>query len=72
VETLEETMDKVEAVRQALAERGDLSAQELVALVRAPYDVDVDPGFVPVIQTMLKDMESLALSRPTLACTSPC
>jgi hypothetical protein len=61
----EETMDKVEAVRQALAERGDLSAQELAALVRARYGVDLDPRFVPVIKAMLKDKQMLALTRQT-------
>jgi hypothetical protein len=58
-------MDKVEAVRLALAERGDLSAQELAASVRARYGVDVDPRFVPVIKAILRDKEMLALSRQT-------
>jgi hypothetical protein len=61
----EVTMDKVEAVRLALAERGDLPAQELAVLVRARYRVDVDPRFVPVINAMLKDKEMQALSRQT-------
>jgi hypothetical protein len=64
-------MDKVEAVRLALAERGDLSAQELAALVRARYGVDVDPRFVPVIKAILRDKEMLALARATPACASP-
>jgi hypothetical protein len=64
-------MDKVEAVRLALAERGDLSAQELAAFVRARYGVDVDPRFVPVIKAMLRDKELLALARPTPGCASP-
>ena len=64
-------MDKVEAVRLALAERCDLSAQELAALVRARYGVELNPRFVPVIKAVLRDKEMLALSHSTPACASP-
>ena len=53
-------MSQVEAVRRALAELGDVSAEELAAYIRTKYGVTVRPQFVPVLKAMLRDQEILA------------
>ena len=53
-------MSQVEALRRALAELGDVSAEELAAHVRTKYGVTVRPQFVPVLKATLKDKENLA------------
>ncbi len=56
-------MDKVEAVRLALAERGDLPAEELATFVKARFGVVVGPRLVPVVRAVLRDGEMLAAAR---------
>jgi hypothetical protein len=56
-------MDKMEAVRLALAENGSMSAAELSAFVLARFGVTVEPKLVPVIKATLRDKEMLAASR---------
>ena len=53
-------MNQAEAVRLAMAELGDVSAEELVAFIRTKYGVTVRPQFVPVLKATLKDKEILA------------
>lgn len=53
-------MTQVEAVRRALAELGDVSAEGLASFIRANYGVTVRPQIVPVLKAMLKDEELLA------------
>jgi hypothetical protein len=48
-------MDQTEALRRALAELGDVSAEELAAFVQKNYGVTVRPQFVPVLKATLKD-----------------
>jgi hypothetical protein len=53
-------MSQAEALRRAMAELGDVSAEELVAHIRTNYGVTVRPQFVPVLKATLKDKENLA------------
>ena len=53
-------MNMIEAVRLALAEVGDVTADELAAFVKARYGVTVEPRFVPVIKATLRDKERMA------------
>ena len=53
-------MSQVEAVRRALAELGDVSAEELAAYIRTKYGVTVRPQFVPILKATLRDQEILA------------
>ncbi len=53
-------MSKVEALRRALTELGDASADELAAHIGRRYGLTVDPRFVPVLKATLKDKEMLA------------
>ncbi len=53
-------MNQAEALRRAMAELGDVSAEELAAFVRRAYGVTVRPQFVPVLKATLKDKENLA------------
>ena len=56
-------MDQVEIVRVALAEVGDLPADELAAFAQARFGVKLNPLIVPVLKATLRDRERLAASR---------
>ena len=63
-------MSQVEALRRALAELGDASAEELAAYIRTKCGVTVRPQFVPVLKATLKDQEILAEWRRKSAASS--
>ena len=56
-------MDQVEIVRVALAEVGDLSADELAAFAQTRFGVKLNPKIVPVLKATLLDRERLATAR---------
>ena len=56
-------MDKIEAVRLALVEVGDVTAEELAAFVKDRYGVTVEPRIVPIIKATLRDKERMELAR---------
>jgi folate-dependent tRNA-U54 methylase TrmFO/GidA len=56
-------MDKVEAVRLALAELRDVPAGQIAALVRERHGLKVAPGIVSVIKAMFQEEELLASFR---------
>ena len=67
-------MDKIEAVRLALAELGDVTAEELVAFVKVRYSVAVQTNIVPIIKATLRDKERMEMARQkraTVAVTVP-
>jgi hypothetical protein len=73
-----EAMNQAEALRLAMAELGDVSAEELAAFVQTNYGVTIRPQFVPVLKATLKDKEILAewrrkseASKPTPADGQP-
>ena len=53
-------MNQAEAIRSAMVELGDVSAEELAAFIGTKYGVTVSPQFVPVLKATLKDKEILA------------
>ncbi len=53
-------MNQAEAVRLAMAELGDASAEQLAAHIGTKYGLAVRPQFVPVLKATLKDKENLA------------
>jgi hypothetical protein len=53
-------MNQAGAVRRAMVELGDVSAEELAAFIGTKYGVTVRPQFVPVLKATLKDKEILA------------
>ena len=53
-------MNQAEALRRAMVELGDVSAEELAAFIGTRYGVTVRPQFVPVLKATLKDKEILA------------
>ena len=57
------TMDRMEAVRLALAEIGDVTAAELVMFVKDRYGVNVEPRIIPVIKATLRDKERMDAAR---------
>ena len=60
-------MDKTEAVRLAVAERGDAPAEDIAEFVRERYGVEIDAAFIPVIKATLRDKERLERARATRA-----
>ena len=56
-------MDKIEAVRLALAEVGNMTAEELSAFVKVRYGVTVEPKIVPIIKATLRDKERMAAAQ---------
>ncbi len=59
-------MNQVEAVRSALREAGDVSAEELVGFIRTNYGVRIRPQIVPILKATSKDEEILAAWRRKL------
>ena len=53
-------MKQAEALRRAMEELGDVSAEDLAAFMHKTYGVTVRPQFVPVLKAMLRDQEILA------------
>ena len=47
-------MNQAEAVRRAMVELGDVSAEELAAFIGTKYGVTVRPQFVPVLKATLR------------------
>jgi hypothetical protein len=56
-------MNQAEALRLALRELGDASAEELAAYIGANYGITVKPQFVPVLKATVMDKEVLAERR---------
>jgi hypothetical protein len=52
------TLDKLEMVRCAIAEIGDVSAAELSAYLEQKYGVRIQPAFIPVYKATLKCLET--------------
>ena len=60
-------MEKTEAVRLALAQRGAAPAGELAAFVRSRYGMEVPPSLIPIIKATLRDKELLERARASRA-----
>jgi hypothetical protein len=60
-------MNKIEAVRLALKELGEVTDENLVAFVQNRYGVKLDVKMVPVIRATLRGMEMMAATRVTVA-----
>ena len=56
-------MDQVEIVRVALAEVGDLPADEMAAFAQTRFGVKLNPRIVPVLKAILQDRERMAAAR---------
>jgi hypothetical protein len=63
-------MEKLEALRLALAELGDAPASELAAFVRTRYGVEMPQGIIPVIKATLRDKEQLERARAARGATT--
>jgi len=53
-------MNQSEALRRALGELGDVSAEELAVFMQKNYGVKVRPQIIPILKATLKDKENLA------------
>jgi hypothetical protein len=60
-------MNKIEAVRLALKELGEVTNENLVVFVQSRFGVKVDPKMVPVIRATLRGMVMMAVARVTVA-----
>jgi hypothetical protein len=56
-------MEKVEAVRLALAELGDRPTEQVAAFVQQRHGLKVAPGIVAVVRAMLREKQLLASFR---------
>lgn len=56
-------MDKLEMVRLALRELGDVPAQELAAYIETRYGVKIDAKFIPLYKASLRDKLRLEAAR---------
>ncbi len=59
----QEGMSKEEAVRFALGEVGDVSAEELAAFVQRRFGLWIEPKFVPVFKASIRAREQLEKAR---------
>ena len=50
-------MKPMELFRNAVAEIGDVSADELSAHLEEKHDVKIDPAFIPIFKATLRDFE---------------
>jgi hypothetical protein len=62
---VKDLVSKLEAVRAAVAELGDVAAQELAAFIEQRYGVKVLPQFIPVVRASLRELELLEKARMT-------
>jgi hypothetical protein len=56
-------MTKLDMVKEALGQLGEVSAQEISAFVESKYGVKIDPAFIPVYRATLKDKERMEKAR---------
>lgn len=56
-------MDKVELVRLALQELGDVSAQELSVFIEKTHSVQIEPRFIPMFKASIRAKDRLELDR---------
>jgi hypothetical protein len=56
-------MDKIEAVRVAVAELGDVPVEELGRFVRARFGLELQPAIIRVIKATIRDKELLEQAR---------
>jgi hypothetical protein len=61
------SMDRLEIVRAALAEVGDVSPVELAAFAEQRFGVALDPKIVPLLKATLRDRERIAAERQARA-----
>jgi len=55
--------DKLELVRQALAELGDVSAEELATFIERRHGLRIDPRYIPLMRASLRGRELLGRGR---------
>jgi len=56
-------MDKVEMVKTAIQELGDVSAAELADFVEKTFGVKIEPRFIPIYKATIRDKERLEKAR---------
>jgi hypothetical protein len=56
-------MTKLEMVREALNQLGEVSAHEISAFVESEYGTKIDPAFIPIYRATLKDKERMEKAR---------
>jgi hypothetical protein len=56
-------MDKLEMMKQALKELGEVPAQELAAFIERQFGIKVDARFIPIWRASLRGRQALEQSR---------
>lgn len=58
-------MDKLELVKSARRELGDVSAQELSSFIEQQHGVKIKPKVIPIFKASIRDKERLEVARHT-------
>jgi hypothetical protein len=56
-------MEKMEAFRQAVAQAGDIPAEQLSSLIEEKYGLTIEPRYIPFFRASLRDWEQLTRLR---------
>ena len=56
-------MEKLEAYRKAVAELGNVSAEELSRYIEEKYGVQIAPNFMPLYRASLQEWEKMNRQR---------
>jgi hypothetical protein len=52
-------MSKLEMVRQALEQLGEVPSVEISSFIQRCYGVRIDPKFIPIVRASLRELEML-------------
>jgi hypothetical protein len=56
-------MEKLEAYRKAVAELGNVSAEELSRYIEETYGIEIAPNFIPLYRASLQEWEKMNRQR---------
>ena len=56
-------MEKLEAYRKAVAELGNVSAEELSRYIEETYGIEITPNFIPLYRASLQEWEKMNRQR---------
>jgi len=59
----ENSMTKLEMVQQAMAVKGEATAEEIVAFIEQWHGVRIEPKFIPIYKASIKDKQLLEEKR---------
>ncbi len=64
-------MTKIEMVREALLQLGEVSGEKISAYIARRHGVSIEPRFMPIVRASLRELEMLARFRAESRAFSP-